>query len=405
MLMPLLEQFRVPLEGLSLCRHDKRYNFASYLAIWPCAFEVWSVLSQVVRPGALSLLAAVATAEASGCTYETSHATRRVKKYGAFQDGCLFGPRKTQLEAAVRLGRRLEVCRGDRENLGCHFQTVVLAAAMEAYSSKVAQAIGFDLERQFKKENKAKVILPQTTSRKKKANHRKKFFLLRRTAFSSHGGVQFKDIPWRYPGLGSYLEECLGYSFPVLSKIKCRKARLSIAFALEKTFSKDENFNNGGALPLKLRIAAAAIYARVTKDAHLDVAFSRLANRFQVNLAEAFHIADINPLFEYNYDDASNSDDTSTNSSKSGDNTTKKQRTSCYLRLARLLSSPAPLSIPADLYRNLQDRCDPRTIVDLVHVVAIATMLHQLFKAFNDDDLSNTPTILEGDREEEEHKG
>mmetsp|Transcript_28810 Transcript_28810/g.92786 ORF Transcript_28810/g.92786 Transcript_28810/m.92786 type:complete len:154 (-) Transcript_28810:2790-3251(-) len=130
-------------------------------------------------------------------------------------------------------------------------------------------------------------------------------------------------------------------------------------------------------LPVAVKIQACVVYARVAGNEALQVAFERIARSFQVGLATAQKIADL-PLQDIV--------DKVRFSSPRGESAMH------YLLLARAVA-PTPADLPPELIAILKAGCDPRALVDLVHVVAVAQMLHRLYVAlFADKDEDDKET-------------
>ena len=388
-LIPLLGAFRLPDEKVASDMMKLLYGVrcsvqGSYLGIWPPAFEAWNLLvfSMLdVSPLGLASrrnpsLQGIAMAGSATSTYGQTHAVAYAWRRGASPNvlttseeektttrGCL--PGKDDNEAlALRLGRRIAAeldVHDDLEKKCSAMEQILLAIAYEGYATKVADAIGFDVEPEMDQRRPSRFM---------------SFYRAARNTERCRFTHCIEDVPTQP---GEYLKRNVGYEFPVLQEIHASRPRSAIAAAIRDTFtttlsmSSSSSSSSGSSrsrsshrmLPVSVKVMAFFIYARVVQDPALQYAVEEMASFFDVKLGIALRIADAKTIDVPRF--------------------TAKDK-SCamhYLLLARAIAS-TPVDLPSDLITALKGTagCDPRAIVDLVHVVALAQLLHRLNIAF-----------------------
>jgi alkylhydroperoxidase family enzyme len=299
MLVELLERDAVPMETL-----HTRYaaplelvhtllgvvpNCDPYLEIWPPAFRTYNVMV----PNLLNLpflvwglgaprstvgLAMYVSSRTAGCAYCSAHTCTFALRRGATVDevASALEPERALSpadRAAVRVAHGLAgvpVAIDDeaRAELARHFsekdaEWIVLSIAMMGFLNKAMDALGVPLEGPVASEVSG-VIGPSGWT---PGQHMKGSVfggdppgadsLLTRLSVVRYAPQAVKldrawtkDVPDRWPAVGEYLQRTVGHSFPVLSRLRHRRAIRAIATMIrdnlgESVIGRDEKLSAG----------------------------------------------------------------------------------------------------------------------------------------------------------------
>jgi alkylhydroperoxidase family enzyme len=303
MLVELLEQEAVPFETLhtrygSLLELVRKLlgvvpNCDPYLEIWPPAFRTYNVMV----PNLLNLpflgwglgaprstvgLAMYVSSRTAGCAYCSAHSCSFALRRGATIEevaSALDAERTLTAadRAAVRVARALAVVPASvddeaRADLRRQFsekdaEWVVLAIAMMGFLNKAMDALGVPLEEHVASEVNG-VIGP---SGWKPGQHMRTTVLdgdppgadslLTRLSVVRYAPQAIKldkgwtqGVPGRWPAVGEFLRRTTGYSFPVLSHLRHRRAVRAIATMIKENLSES-------VIGLDDKLAAGLIYA------------------------------------------------------------------------------------------------------------------------------------------------
>lgn len=303
MLVELLEREAVPFETL-----HARYgpllelvrkllgvvpNCDPYLEIWPPAFRTYNVMV----PNLLNLpllvwglgaprstvgLSMYVSSRAAGCMYCSAHSCTFALRRGATVDEvatALDGdPALSEADrAAVRVARALAVVPAaiddeDRAELRRHFseadaEWVVLSIAMMGFLNKAMDALGVPLEEDTVSEVGG-VISPSgwTPGKHMKGGGTAGDPPGADSLATRAGLIRYapraikldkawtKGVPDRWPAVGEYLRRETGHSFPVLSRLRHRRAIRAIATMIQENFGES-------VIGLDDKLAAGLIYA------------------------------------------------------------------------------------------------------------------------------------------------
>jgi alkylhydroperoxidase family enzyme len=303
MLVELLEQEAVPFETLhtrygSLLELVRKLlgvvpNCDPYLEIWPPAFRTYNVMV----PNLLNLpflgwglgaprstvgLAMYVSSRTAGCAYCSAHSCSFALRRGATVEevtSALDAERTLTAadRAAVRVARALAVVPASvddeaRANLRRQFsekdaEWVVLAIAMMGFLNKAMDALGVPLEEPVASEVNG-VIGP---SGWKPGQHMRTTVLdgdppgadslLTRLSVVRYAPQAVKldkgwtqGVPDRWPAVGEFLRQRTGHAFPVLSRLRHRRAVRAIATMIEENLGES-------VIGLDNKLAAGLIYA------------------------------------------------------------------------------------------------------------------------------------------------
>jgi hypothetical protein len=303
MLVELLEKEAVPFETLhtrygSLLELVRRIigvvpNCDPYLEIWPPAFRTYNVMVPnflnlplmvwgLGAPRSTLGLAMYVSSRTAGCMYCSAHSCTFALRRGATVDevtSALDGePALTEADrAAVRVARALAVVPAaiddeDRAELLRHFsetdaEWIVLSVAMMGWLNKTMDALGVPLEASTASEVNG-VIAPSGWT---PGQHMKGAVLAGNPPDADSLATRLsliryapraitldkawtKGVPDRWPYVGEYLRRQTGHSFPVLSRLRNRRAIRAIATMIKDNLSES-------VVGLDNKLAAGLIYA------------------------------------------------------------------------------------------------------------------------------------------------
>ncbi len=268
-------------------------NCDPYLEIWPPAFRTYNVMV----PNLLNLpfmvwglgaprstlgLAMYVSSRAAGCMYCSAHSCTFALRRGASVDevaSALDGQESlTEADrAAVRVARTLAVVPAaiddeDRAELRRHFsetdaEWIVLSIAMMGWLNKTMDALGVPLEEATASEVTG-VIAPSgwTPSQHMKGavqagdppgadSLATRLGLIRYAPRAIKLDKAWTEgVPDRWPAVGEYLRRRTGHSFPVLARLRNRRAIRAIATMIKDNLSES-------VIGLDEKLAAGLIYA------------------------------------------------------------------------------------------------------------------------------------------------
>lgn len=310
-LVELLEDDAIPFEALharygSLLQLVRTLigvvpNCDRYLEIWPPAFRSYNVMVPNLlnlpllvwglgAPRATVGLALYVASRAAGCPYCSAHtcsfALRRgatVDQVASALDGADLSPAD---RAAVRVARALAVVpvdlrEEDRVELRRHFSVadvewLVLAVAMIGWLSKTMDSLGVPLEESTAAEVNPVIAASGWTPGQHmrgapaRGTPPDADSLATRLSVIRHAPSALRldkewtaGVPDRWPAVGDYLRDKTGHAFPVLSRLRHRRAIRAIATMIRDNLSetvvgRDE------------KLAVGLPYASVVQDAPLD---------------------------------------------------------------------------------------------------------------------------------------
>jgi alkylhydroperoxidase family enzyme len=311
-LVELLERDAVPLETL-----HARYgallqlvrtligvvpNCDRYLEIWPPAFRSYNVMVPNLlnlpvlvwglgAPRATVGLALYVASRAAGCPYCSAHTCSFALRRGATVDqvaSALDGAGLSAADrAAVRVARALavvpaELREEDRVELRRHFSAadvewLVLAVAMIGWLSKTMDSLGVPLEESTAAEVNPVIAASGWTPGQHMRGAPSRGTppgadsLGTRLSVVRHAPTALRldkewtaGVPDRWPAVGDYLQDTTGHSFPVLSRLRHRRAIRAIA-----TMIKDNFGRTPGGADHDEKLACGLIYARTVEDGPL----------------------------------------------------------------------------------------------------------------------------------------
>lgn len=308
MLIELLQPEAVPIETLharygALLELVRRLlgvvpNCDAYLEIWPPAFRTYNIMVPNLlnlplmmwglgAPRATVGLAMYVSSRTAGCAYCSAHACTFALRRGATVDGVasaleaksgLSGADRAAVGAARAMSRMPAAV--DEEVRAALFrsfsardvESIVLAVAMMGWLNKTMDALGTPLEEETAAEV-SRVIAPSGWRAGKHLNGSviptepprtdslaARLSLIRYAPRAVAYDRQWTEgVPDRWPLAGAYLQKETGHRFPVLSRIRSRRAVRAIAAMIRENLSET-------VVGRAEKLAAGLIYARTAQD-------------------------------------------------------------------------------------------------------------------------------------------
>ncbi|MBX2810716.1 MAG: hypothetical protein KTR25_02855 [Myxococcales bacterium] len=391
---PLLEMVRVLIGVVPNC--DK------YLEIWPPAFRTYNVMVpnflnlpfSIFGVGAapkkdisLGMYVASRVAECAYCSAHTcSFALRRGMQLETlaqvFESDHKFTDRERATIAVARsLGRvPCELTKQERGALEAEFspqqlEWVVMGVVMMGFLNKFMDALGVELEVSTVAETsetmgedwrvgKAGSDLPpllKPSAPPPADTLWTKLSIIRYIPSAIRFDADLvRGVPDRWPAVGKYLEEKVGFDFGVLSKIRSRRVVRAIGAMIRDNMDSDTTVMG---LPMKVR--AGVIFSEVIGDATLGHYMTEMAPHHAVSVEKLAH-------------DRTYACDP-TVPGLDGDD--EYIRTLLWLARA---ASPSPAQITTDLVEKCRKTMiSAPVIVEMVCWLSVLQMLHRLVSYFS----------------------
>jgi alkylhydroperoxidase family enzyme len=340
-------------------------NCDSYLEIWPPAFRSYNVMVPnflnlplliwgLGAPRSTVGLAIYVSSMSAGCAYCAAHtctfALRRgatVEQVASALDG--GGALSEADRAAVRVARALSVVpadirEDDRKELRRHFSAsdeewIVLSIAMMGWLNKTMDGLGIPLEQPTIAEVRGVITqagwkpgkhvngeLPAATPPPSVDSMGKRVGVIRHAPKAVSLDKQWtRGVPDRWPAVGKFLRESTGHDFPVLGRLRHRRAIRAIAMMIRDNFGES-------VVGRAQKLGAGLLYADTVQDGTLAR---------QLRAAGAVDLGD-----------------------------------SPIRQLARGLA-PSPVAVDAHVVASCRELA-PAAIVEITTFIALLQMLHRL---------------------------
>jgi alkylhydroperoxidase family enzyme len=370
-------------------------NCDSYLAIWPTGFRTYNLLVPNLLnlpfsvwgfgPSAVTLgLALCAASRTAQCSYCTAHTCSFTLRRGASPEK-LAGVLPPAEKAAVAVAEALAsipcvFTREHREEIGRHFsapdaERIALGVALMGFLNKFMDALAIDLEEAAVEEASAALAPTGWTPGKHRvatpalepelrARPGGRDTLVTKLAILRHlpGAIRLdlawtRGVPSQWPAVGAYLKARTGHDFPLLAKMKSRRAVRAIATVLRDNLDASDS-----RLGLSVKALAGLVYATIVGSGTLAREARGLALRSDPSIGEA--TLDAVVRFASSPADAE-----------------PLSGLSCDTVLALLLAkavSPSPATVPAPLVERVSKALSPQAQIELVVWIAVQQMLHRL---------------------------
>jgi hypothetical protein len=363
-------------------------NCDRYLEIWPPAFRTYNVMVPNFlnlpvpifgvggAPGELVGLGMYVSSRVAECPYCTAHSCSFALRRGASADKvaqALIGGdadftrgELATIGVARSLGRiPCELTVGERDELvdvfgAARAEWIVLGVVMMGFLNKFMNAIGVELEQPVYSEvsgtlgpgwsvGSAGAALDGAAPARP-APPADGLATKLRVLPLLPGALRLdkrwqRGVPGAWPQVGAYLREHVGHDFPVLARLRHRRATRAIAFMLRENLSAQSTV-----IGLDTKIRCGLVFAEVVADAALAADVRALAAAHGVDPDQP----SADPLVP------------------------------AALLLARA-ASPSPAEIDADVVGTCRDSgLPPAAIVELVTWLAVLQMLHRLSCFYGD---------------------
>jgi alkylhydroperoxidase family enzyme len=368
-------------------------NCDSYLAIWPTGFRTYNLLVPNLLnlpfsvwgfgPSAVTLGLALYTASRTAqCSYCTAHTCSFTLRRGASPEklaGALPPAEKAAAAAAEALASiPCALTREHREELDRHFsaqdaERIALGIALMGFLNKFMDALAIDLEEAAVEEVSAALAPTGWTPGKHRvatpplepelqARPGGRDTLATKLAILRHlpGAVRLdrawtRGVPSRWPEVGAYLKVRTGQDFPLLAKMKSRRAVRSIATVLRDNLDASDS-----KLGLPVKALAGLVYATIVENETLAREARELALRADPAIGEAT----LDAVARF--------------ASGPADDVPGLSREAVLALLLAKAVSPSPATVPAPLVDRISKVLSPEAQIELVVWIAVQQMLHRL---------------------------
>jgi alkylhydroperoxidase family enzyme len=386
-------------------------NCDPVLAIWPpgfrtynllvpnllnLPFSVWGFGPPAVTVG-LALCAASRTAQ---CAYCTAHTCSFTLRRGSAPEK-LAGDLTPAEQAAVAVAESLasipcSLTPEQRAELFRHFSAadaewIVLGISMMGFLNKFMDAVGIDLEEAAVQEvsqvlrptgwtpGKHRVAGTPAADPSFQPRPGGRDTLATKLAILRHlpAAVRLdrswtRGVPSFWPAVGIYLKAHTGHDFPVLAKVRSRRAVRAIATVL-----RDNLTAAGSALGLRVKALAGLVYASVVGDETLAREARALAAGMSPPVPE--ETLDVIAHFAAEPADLEGSGlaDALTRLESLPGLSALDTEAALALLLAKAVA-PSPAAVPSPLIARVSEALSPEAQVELVVWIAVQQMLHRL---------------------------
>jgi hypothetical protein len=379
-------------------------NCDPVLAIWPTGFRTYNLLVPNllnlplpvwgIGPSAVTLgLALCAASRTAQCAYCTAHTCSFTLRRGSAPEklaGVLTPAEKAAVSVAEALASVPCAITGEhRAELRRHYSAadaewIVLGISMMGFLNKFMDAVGIDLEAAAVQEvsevlrptgwtpgkhriDGAPAADPSLQARPGGPDTlRTKLAILRYLPAAVWlDRAWTRGVPSSWPAVGTYLKACTGHDFPVLAKVRSRRAVRAIATVLRDNLTADDS-----ALGLRTKLLAGLVYAVVVGDG----ALAREARGMAARTASVDE-GTLDAVARYAAEPAG--EDLDEPRVRLEALPGLGSESALALLLAKAVS-PSPASIPAPLVARVAAALSPAAQVELVVWLAVQQMLHRL---------------------------
>lgn len=380
-------------------------NCDPVLAIWPPGFRTYNLLVPNLLnlpfsvwgfgPSAVTLgLALCAASRTAQCAYCTAHTCSFTLRRGSAPEklaGALTPAEKAAVAVAEALASIPSTITADhRAELLRHYSAadaewIVLGISMMGFLNKFMDAVGIDLEAAAVEEvspvlrptgwapgkHRIDGTLPADPSLRALPGGpdtlATKLSILRYLPAAVRlDRAWTRGVPSSWPAVGAYLKAHTGHDFPVLAKVRSRRAVRAIATVL-----RDNLTATGSALGLRVKALAGLVYASVAGN-------ETLAREARILAART------SPLKEQTLDaiarfaaEPAEGDDLSESLARLESLPGLDEETALALLLAKAVS-PSPAAVRGSLIAGIAAILSPEAQVELVVWIAVQQMMHRL---------------------------
>jgi alkylhydroperoxidase family enzyme len=379
-------------------------NCDPILAIWPPGFRTYNLLVPNLLnlpfsvwgfgPPAVTLgLALCSASRAAQCAYCTAHTCSFTLRRGSSREklaGILIPSEKASVIAAEALASiPCTFTAEHKAELHRHFspadaERIALGIALMGFLNKFMDAVGVDLEEDAVNEV-SEVLRPTgwTPGKHRVRSAPSDPSLQSRpsgpdTVFTKLAILRYlpaairqdqawtRGVPSRWPAVGTWLKAETGHDFPLLAKLRSRRAVRAIATVLRDNLNVTES-----RLSLGVKALAGLVYASVVGNATLAHEARILApysvQEVTLDAVAAFAVE------PFDASDSGMADALARLEAIPGITST----TALVLLMAKA-ASPSPAQLPAPLITRVYATLSPAAQVELVVWISVQQMLHRL---------------------------
>jgi alkylhydroperoxidase family enzyme len=393
-------------------------NCDPVLAIWPLGFRTYNLLVPNLLnlpfsvwgfgPPAVTLgLALCAASRTAQCAYCTAHTCAFTLRRGSAPEkigGVLTPAERAAVAVAEALARiPCDLTAKDRQELSRHFsaadaERIALGVALMGFLNKFMDATGIDLEEASVDEvsavlrpigwtpGKHRVSAEQPADPELRARPGGPDTLGTKLGILRHLPAAIRlerswtrGIPSRWPAVGVYLKERTGHDFPLLARVRSRRAVRAIATVL-----RDNLIESDSHLGLRLKHLAGLVYASavgnevLAGEARSMAVQSMAVQSTAVRASPSVDAETLEAIARFGAEEgelygSGTSDAVARLASLPG----LDGRAALALVLAKAVS-PSPAMVPPSLIAKAAEALSPEAQVELVVWLSIQQMLHRL---------------------------
>jgi alkylhydroperoxidase family enzyme len=381
-------------------------NCDPVLAIWPTGFRTYNLLVPNLLnlpfpvwgfgPSAVTLgLALCAASRTARCAYCTAHTCSFTLRRGSTPEK-LGGDLTPSEKAAVAMAEALAsipctITADHRAELLRHYSAadaewIALGISMMGFLNKFMDAIGIDLEAAAVEEvspilrptgwtpGKHRVDRTLSADPSLRARPGGRDTLGTKLAILRYlpGAVRLdrawtKGVPSSWPAVGAYLKDRTGHDFPLLAKVRSRRAVRAIATVL-----RDNLTATGSVLGLGVKALAGLVYASVVGNETL----AREARVLAAHTGETIDEQTLNAVARFAAEPPEG-EDLEDAFARLESLPGLDGEAALALLLARAVS-PSPAAVPSALIAWVAATLSPEAQVELVVWIAVQQMMHRL---------------------------
>ena len=379
-------------------------NCDPILEIWPPAFRSYNVLVPNLfnLPNVLFTsrsfkssigLAMYSASRAAACAYCMSHTCSFALRRGVSADA-ITGKRTPKEQAVVDLATGLATIPAslnmEQVRMAGTFFTdtevewLALAASMMGFLNKFMNAMGIQLEQDAIDDTASVLsVTGWTPGQHAQGDYRitktstppqDNLFTYLRVVKQAPGAIALekkwtRDVPYSYALVSDYLQNRVGYSFPILKPITQRRVVRAIATVIADNLNKELTV-----VGLKTKMLAGYIFSRIVANDALTNEMKNISYQLAPDLAtETYDRLDAIARWEIPQDSLSCKEAIA--SVQIQLNVSEKEAVALMLALA---ASPSPALLSESVVETILSQMEPAAIVETVAWLSVLQLLHRL---------------------------
>ena len=388
-------------------------NCDPFLAIWPTGFRTYNLLVPNLLnlpfsvwgfgPPAVTLgLAMCAASRTARCAYCTAHTCSFTLRRGSPPEK-LVGDLTPAEAAAVAVGEALaripcDLTPDQREELFRHFsatdaERIGLGVVLMGFLNKFMDAVGIDLEAAAVEEvsgvlastgwtpGKHLICISHPEDPSLAARPGGRDSLATKLALLRHvpAAVRLerswiRGVPSAWPAVGAWLQAATGHDFPLLAKVRSRRAVRAIATVLRDNLTASDS-----RLGLRVKVLAGLVYASVAGNETL----AREARALALRTSPAVDEETLEAVARFAAEPAGLDEEEVAGALARLEPLPGLGTEAALALLLAKAVSPSPAAVPEPLVERVGEALSPEAQIELVVWIAVQQMLHRLERFFS----------------------